>query len=100
MSSKFIVSKVRWKRKIYGSSTKAEKSKEFWRSLCYNTVPYEEDDEWLKEVELELENVNIQDNIEMNKEDATMQLKKMANWKSPELNATQGFSLKRFTSQR
>ena len=37
----------------------AEEAKEFWRKLWDNTVPYKEDAEWLKDVELELENVNI-----------------------------------------
>ena len=100
MPSNCVVLKVSWKRKIYGSSTNAEKAKEFWGSLSYNPVPYKEVAEWLKELELALVNVNIQDNVEMNKEDATMQLKKMKNWKVPELDGTQGFSLKRFTSQR
>ena len=44
-----------------------------------NLVPYKEDAEWLKEVELELENVNIQENVEITKEDVTMQLRKMPN---------------------
>ena len=62
-----------------------------------NPVPYEEDAEWLKEVELEQENVNIQDNIEITKEDVTMQLRKIPNWKAPGLGRIQGFWLKRFT---
>ena len=32
-----------------------------------------------REIELELENVNIHDNVEITKEDVTMQLKKMQN---------------------
>ena len=44
-----------------------------------NLVPYKEDAELLKEVELELENVNIQENVEITKEDVTMQLRKMPN---------------------
>ena len=64
-----------------------------------NPVPYKEDTVWLKEVELELENVNIQENVEITKEDVTMQLRKMPNWKAPGLDGIQGFWLKRFTSQ-
>ena len=37
----------------------AEEVKEFWSK---------EDAEWLKEVEFELENVNIQENVEITKE--------------------------------
>ena len=55
--------------------------------------------EWLKEVELELENVNNQENVEITKEDVTKQLKEIANWKAPGLDRIQGFWLKRFTSQ-
>ena len=58
-----------------------------------------EDAECLKKGELELENVNIQENVEITKEDVTMQLRKMPNWKVPGLDGIQGFWLKRFTSQ-
>ena len=37
-----------------------------------NPIPYKEDAEWLKEVELELENVSIQENVKITKEDVTM----------------------------
>ena len=50
--------------------------------LWDNPVPYKEDAEWLKEVELELENVNIQDKVETTKEDVTMQLRNMQEWKA------------------
>ena len=59
-----------------------EEAKEFWSILWANPVPYKEDAEWLKEVELELENVNIQDKVETIKEDVTMQLRNISNWKS------------------
>ena len=39
----------------------AEEAKEFCSKLWDNPVPYKEDVGWLKEVELELENVNIQE---------------------------------------
>ena len=76
-----------------------EEAKKFWSKLWDNPVPYKEDAVWLKEVELELENVNIQENVEITKEDVTMQLRKMPNWKAPGLEGIQGFWLKRFTSQ-
>ena len=50
----------------------AEEVKKYWSKLWHNFVPYTEDAEWLKEVELELENVNIQENVEMSKENVTM----------------------------
>ena len=77
----------------------AEEAKEFWSILWDNPVPYKEDAEWLKEVELELENVNIQEKVETTKEDVTMQLRNMSNWKATGLEGIQGFWLKRFTSQ-
>ena len=55
--------------------------------------------EWLKEVELELENVNTQEIVEITKEDGTMQLRKIPIWKAPGLDGIQGFCLNRFTSQ-
>ena len=60
----------------------AEEAKEFWSIFWDNPVPYKEDAEWLKEVELELENVNIQDKVETTREDVTMQLRNMPNWKA------------------
>ena len=64
-----------------------------------NPVSYKEDPERLKEVELELEYVNIQDNVEITKENITLQLRKMTKWKAPGLGGIKGFSLKRFSSQ-
>ena len=48
---------------------------------------------------MELENVNIPENVEITKEDVTIQLKKMPNWKLPGLDGIQGFWHKSFTSQ-
>ena len=70
-----------------------EEAKEFWSKLWDNPVPYKEDAEWLKEVELELENVNIQENVEITKEDVTKQLRKMPNCKAPKLDGIQEFWL-------
>ena len=64
-----------------------------------NLLPYKEDAEWLKVFYLELENVNIQDNAEITKEDVKMQLRKMRNWKATGLDGIQRFWLKRFISQ-
>ena len=57
----------------------AEEAKEFWSKLWGNRVPYKENAEWLKEVELKLENVNIQEKVEITMEDVTMQLRKIPN---------------------
>ena len=77
----------------------AEEAKKFWSKLWDNLVPYKDDAEWLKEVELEQENVNIQENVEITKEDITMQLKKIPNQKVPWFDGIQGFWVKRFASQ-
>ena len=69
-------------------------NKEFWNKLRENPVPYKEHAEWLQKVELELENVNIQENVEITKENVLMQLKKMLNWKTPGLDTIQGVRLK------
>ena len=60
----------------------AEEAKEFWSILWDNPVSYKQDVEWLKEVELELENVNIQDKVETTKQDVTMHLRNMPNRKA------------------
>ena len=64
-----------------------------------NLVRYKNDAGWLKQFELELEHVNIQENVKITKKDVTMQLRKMSNWKAPGLDGIQGFWLKRLTSQ-
>ena len=63
-------------------SSNSEEAKEFWSILWDNPLPYKEDADWLREVELELENVNIQDKVEITKEDITLQLRNMPNWKT------------------
>ena len=95
MQPKSIVSKVRWKIILQ----KGMKAKEFWSKLWDNPVFYKESAEWLKEVKLELENVNTQKNIGITKEHVTIQLRKMPNWKTPGLDGIQVFWFKRFTSQ-
>ena len=49
----------------------AEEAKEFWSKLWANPVPHKEGAKWLKEVKLELENVNSEENVEIIKEDVT-----------------------------
>ena len=58
-----------------------------------NPLSYKEDTELLNEVKLEMENANIQENVEITKDDTTMQLRKMPNYKAPELDDIQGFGL-------
>ena len=69
----------------------AEEANKFWSKVGDNPVPYKEDAEWLKEVELELENIKIQEYVEITKEDVTMQIRRMPNWKAPGLDGIQGF---------
>ena len=45
----------------------AEEAQEFWNILWDNPVPYKEDAEWLKEVELQLEKVNNHEKVETTK---------------------------------
>ena len=40
---------------------------------------------------MELENVSVQENVEITKEDVTMQPKKITNWKAPGLDGILGF---------
>ena len=80
-------------------SSNSEEAKEFWSILWDNPLPYKEDADWLREVELELENVNIQDKVEITKEDITLQLRNMPNWKTTGQESILKFWLKRFNSQ-
>ena len=56
-----------------------------------NPILYKEVAEWLNPIELELENVNVQDNAEITKEDVTMQLRMIAKWKELVLDGIQWF---------
>ena len=82
---KALYQKLVGKERSIQVSLNAEETKEFWSKLLDSPVPYREDAEWLKEVELEVENDNIQENVEITKEDVTMELRKMLNWKAPGL---------------
>ena len=82
---KALYQKLVGKERSIQVSLDAEETKEFWSKLLDSPVPYREDAEWLKEVELEVENDNIQENVEITKEDVTMELRKMLNWKAPGL---------------
>ena len=62
-------------------------------------VPCKEVAECLKEVELKLENISIQEDVKITKEDVTKQLRKMPNWRAPGLDGIQGFWHKRLTNQ-
>ena len=48
---------------------------------------------------MELENVIIQDKVEITKEDVTMQLRNMPNWKATGYEGILEFWLRRFKSQ-
>ena len=74
----------------------AEEAKEFWSIFQDNPVPYKEDAQWLKEVELKLENINIQDKVETTKKDVARQLRNMLNWKAAGQEGILEFWLKRF----
>ena len=52
-----------------------EKAKELLSKVWDSLIPYKENAEWLKEVDLELENVNIQENAEITKKNVTKQLR-------------------------
>ena len=56
-----------------------------------NPILYKKVVEWLNPIELELENVNVQYNAEITKEDVTMQLRKIAKWKELVLDGIQWF---------
>ena len=93
-NQKSLYQELDGKERFTQAPLNAEHAKEFWIKLWDNPVPYKEDAEWLKEAELELENVNIQDKVEIAKENVTMQLWKIPNRRAPGLETILGFWVK------
>ena len=59
----------------------AEESIKFWSELWDNLVDHDRNAEWIMSVEKELECVTRQGNINITKEDISIHLRKMPNWK-------------------
>ena len=69
----------------------------FWSKLWDNPVDHKRNAEWIMTVEKELGNVTQQGNINITKEDVSIHLRKMPNWKVPGPDGLHGFWLKKFT---
>ena len=76
----------------------AEELIKFWSRLWDNPVDYNRNAEWIMTVENELECVTQQGNINIIKEDASIHLRKVPNWKAPGPDGLNGFWLTKFTS--
>ena len=63
-----------------------------------NPADHNRNSEWIMTVEKELESVTQQGNINITKEDVSIHLQKMPNWKAPGPDGLHGFWLKKFTS--
>ena len=62
------------------------------------SVKHNENAEWLKELERDLNNVEKQDNVKITAASLKKQLEKMASWKSPGPDDLHGYWLKNFTT--
>ena len=68
-----------------------EESIKFWNELSDNPVDYDRNAEWIMTVEKESESVIQQGNINITKEDVSIHLRKMPNWKVPGPDGLHGF---------
>ena len=76
----------------------AERSIKFWSELWDNPVDHNRNAELIMTLEKELESVTQQGNINITKENVSIHLRKMPNWKVPGPDRLHGFWLKKFTS--
>ena len=76
----------------------ANESQQFWSNIWDNPVHHNEEAEWLKDVEKEMENIEQQNNIQITVSSITKKLKSTPNWKSPGPDGVQGYWLKNLTS--
>ena len=66
-----------------------------WSELWDNSFHYDRNAEWQMTVEKELECVTQQGNVNIIKEDVSIRLRKMPNWKAPGPDVFHGFWLKK-----
>ena len=76
----------------------AEESIKFWNEFQDNPVDHNRNAEWIMTVEKEFESFTQQGNISITKEDVSIYLRKMPNWKVPGPDGLHGFWLKKYTS--
>ena len=76
----------------------AEESIKFWNEFQDNPVDHNRNAEWIMTVEKEFESFTQQDNISITKEDVSIYLRKIPNWKVPGPDGLHGFWLKKYTS--
>ena len=76
----------------------AEESRELWNGIWGKSIKHNDNAEWLKQLERDLNNVEKQDNVEITAASVKKQLKKMASWKSPGPDGLHGYWLKNFTT--
>ena len=76
----------------------AEESRELWNGIWGKSVKHNDNAEWLKQLERDLNNVEKQDNVKVTAASVKKQVKKMASWKSPGPDGLHGYWLKNFTT--
>ena len=76
----------------------AEESIKFCSELWDNPVDYDKNAEWIMTVENGQECVTQKGTINITKDDFSIHLRKMSNWKAPGPDGLHGFWLKKFTS--
>ena len=78
----------------------ADETKKFWSGIWGKDVLHNEGAEWLQGVEKEVERVVKQQEVLINVDMVTKQLKHIPNWKAPGPDGLQGYWLKHLTSVR
>ena len=76
----------------------AADSQKFWSDVWDNPVTPNEDAEWLKELEEDLRDIDLQQNIVIDELKVFSKVRKIPNWKSPGPDGVQGYWLKNLTS--
>ena len=76
----------------------ANESQKFWSDIWDNPVTHNKDASWLKELEEDLKDIELQHNIIIDEKKVSSKVRKIPNWKSPGPDGVQGYWLKNLTS--
>ena len=76
----------------------AEESRVFWSNIWGQTVKHNENAEWLKTLEEEVADIEVQENIRIDVSKVKKQITRIPNWKSPGPDGVQGYWIKNLSS--
>ena len=72
----------------------AEESRKFWGEIWDKPVRHNENAEWLKTLEEDVVDIQVQENIQINQNKVKKQIMRMPNWKSPAQIVSRDIGLK------